>query len=358
MPAPRRFGALVLGIAITLIPMTSVHASTSDDLAAARQRLADARSAATAAAADFAAAESQYAALDNQINALEAKIDADKARAATLQDAARRRAVYAYTHAGDDIDLIVSSGDAEQAIRRTELLSHANQKDNTAVKQLAAVTADLRADEAIVKTQRAAQQKVKDELDARNRDLQAKVTGAQQAANNLEAQLAREQAAAAAAEAGRIAAERAQLAASRSGTFTGGAGQIIVNPGGGSFMCPVAGAAYTDDFGGPRGHPGNDLFVPTGTPAVAVKAGSVFYMANDGAGGNEAYLNANDGNTYFYAHLSQFVGAPRSVSQGEIVGLTGMTGNASAPHLHFEIRLGGVNGQRIDPYPTLRSAGC
>jgi len=97
---------------------------------------------------------------------------------------------------------------------------------------------------------------------------------------------------------------------------------------------------------------------PTGTPLVAVKAGTVSYMAMDGAGGNEAYLAADDGNVYYYAHQSQFVGGPRRVSQGEVIGLVGSTGRSSAPHLHFEIRLGGANGQRIDPYPTLRSAGC
>src|SRR5207245_10921868 len=59
------------------------------------------------------------------------------------------------------------------------------------------------------------------------------------------------------------------------------AGQIVANPGGGAFMCPVFGAAYTDDYGGPRGHPGNDLFVPIGTQAFAVKAGSVRYVANE-----------------------------------------------------------------------------
>jgi murein DD-endopeptidase MepM/ murein hydrolase activator NlpD len=123
-------------------------------------------------------------------------------------------------------------------------------------------------------------------------------------------------------------------------------------------MCPVFGAAYTDDYGGPRGHPGNDLFVPIGTQAVAVKAGTVRYVANEGAGGNTAYLDANDGNAYFYAHLSQFVGGARSVSQGEVLALSGMTGNATAPHVHFEIRIGGDNGSRIDPYPTLKSAGC
>jgi murein DD-endopeptidase MepM/ murein hydrolase activator NlpD len=100
------------------------------------------------------------------------------------------------------------------------------------------------------------------------------------------------------------------------------------------------------------------MFVPTGTAAVAVKAGTVRYVPDEGAGGNTAYLQAEDGNTYFYAHLSQFVGGARSVAKGEVIGLTGMTGNASAPHLHFEIRIGGDNGGRTDPYPTLKAAGC
>ena len=62
------------------------------------------------------------------------------------------------------------------------------------------------------------------------------------------------------------------------------------------------------------------MFVPIGTPVVAVKAGTVTFVPNEGAGGNAAYLTANDGNTYFYAHLSPFVGRAASGSQGEIIG--------------------------------------
>jgi murein DD-endopeptidase MepM/ murein hydrolase activator NlpD len=126
----------------------------------------------------------------------------------------------------------------------------------------------------------------------------------------------------------------------------------------GGFMCPVFGGTYTDDFSSPPGHNATDIFVPEGTPAYAVKSGTVRYVANEGAGGNTAYLNADDGNSYFYAHLSQFVGGARSVSQGEVIAYTGMTGNASGPHLHFEIRIGGDNGSKTNPYPVLRAAGC
>src|SRR6185312_9054189 len=190
--------------------------------------------------------------------------------------------------------------------------------------------------------------------------LAANQQGVEQAVADLQARLDTEIALAQLADAQRKAeleAEKAALAAQQ--TITSSApGQVIASPVTGPFQCPVAGAAYSDDYGGPGGHPGIDMFVPTGTAAVAVMAGTVRYVPNEGAGGNTAYLAGADGNSYFYAHFSQFIGAGRSVAQGEVIGLTGMTGNASAPHLHFEVRIGGDNGNTTDPYPRLKAAGC
>ena len=126
------------------------------------------------------------------------------------------------------------------------------------------------------------------------------------------------------------------------------------------FACPVQGATYRDDYG-PRGtgfHAGIDMLVPMGTPVRAVLAGRIHHQANDGVGGNTTYLTADDGNVYMTVHLNDFVGGDRRVASGALIGHAGMTGNATTPHVHFEIRIGGPNGTRINPYPTLRAAGC
>jgi murein DD-endopeptidase MepM/ murein hydrolase activator NlpD len=56
--------------------------------------------------------------------------------------------------------------------------------------------------------------------------------------------------------------------------------------------------------------------------------------------------------------MSQFQGSDRHVTTGTVIGLLGQTGDAAAPHLHFEVRVGGVNGSRVDPYPVLQAALC
>ena len=104
-------------------------------------------------------------------------------------------------------------------------------------------------------------------------------------------------------------------------------------------------------------HHAVDILAPRGTPVVAPVGGTVFFQS-DSLGGLSAYVTGG-GNTYYMTHLNDYVGGARSVSAGELVGHVGNTGNASdaPPHVHFEIRVGGPNGQRINPYPTL-AAHC
>lgn len=125
----------------------------------------------------------------------------------------------------------------------------------------------------------------------------------------------------------------------------------------GAWVCPVQGArAFSNDWGNPRSggrrHKGTDIFARSGTPVVAPVAGSVTTRTG-GLGGNAVYLRGRDGNTYYGAHLSRFA-STGAVSQGQVIGYVGATGNAKggASHLHFEIHPG--NGAAVNPYPTLR----
>lgn len=360
---PRRLLSAAVALLVivgVLVPALGAGATTSDELGAARAKLEEARTAANEAAAAFSTADHQLEEIRENIAHLRDTIAATKARAAELRAYARQRAVFAYTHPGNSLEAFVDATDAVDAARRQQLLDQANQTDNDVVKRLAAINAQLKTQQGDLERQEKEQQEISDELDAKLTVLRGNQHDVEQAVADLQARLDAEIAVVALIDAQRKAElerEKAALAAQQA-ISTGGSGQIISSPVPGPFQCPVQGAAYSDDYTGPGGHAAIDMFVPTGTPAVAVKAGTVRYVPNEGAGGNTAYLNATDGNSYFYAHFSQFVGEARTVSQGEVIGLTGMTGRATAPHLHFEIRIGGDNGSNTNPYPTLKAAGC
>jgi len=111
-------------------------------------------------------------------------------------------------------------------------------------------------------------------------------------------------------------------------------------------VCPLAGPfTHTDDFNSPRAvggvHRANDLIAAQGVPVIAVATGSIEHR-NSSVGGMSAHLKGDNGDYYFFTHLSGYenVGAGR-VAAGTIIGYVGMTGNAPIPHLHFEIHRGG-----------------
>jgi murein DD-endopeptidase MepM/ murein hydrolase activator NlpD len=125
--------------------------------------------------------------------------------------------------------------------------------------------------------------------------------------------------------------------------------------------CPVAGFTYSQGFS--PTHSGVDMGAPQGTPVYAVRSGTLWFWSTGDVGGYSVYLNADDGNTYYYTHLAPYYpsweNTTRPVTAGEVIEFVDHTGNANGyNHLHFEVRLGGPNGTRVDPRPTLDAAGC
>ncbi len=110
--------------------------------------------------------------------------------------------------------------------------------------------------------------------------------------------------------------------------------------GSGNFMWPVSGYVTQGYW---LGHPATDIGAPTGTPIYASDTGYVAATGWMGGYGNYIIINHGNGFETAYAHLSQIrVIAGQGVQRGQVIGLVGSTGRSTGPHLHFEIRQGGV----------------
>ncbi len=95
--------------------------------------------------------------------------------------------------------------------------------------------------------------------------------------------------------------------------------------------------------GGEKFHNGVDLGVNTGTPVLAFAGGVVDYIGESDIYGQYLQIRHEGGLTSFYAHCSKLcVQQGQTVAAGEKVAESGATGNATGPHLHFELKLDGV----------------
>src|SRR5690625_839611 len=120
----------------------------------------------------------------------------------------------------------------------------------------------------------------------------------------------------------------------------------------GGLVRPVNGR-FTSGFGAGRGrypHAGVDWAVPVGTPVRAALAGSVartgWNVVNGRTGIGVLLAHPGNRNTY-YGHLSKSqVSVGDEVAKGQVIGLSGNTGNSTGPHLHFETWTG---GKPVDP---------
>lgn len=121
-------------------------------------------------------------------------------------------------------------------------------------------------------------------------------------------------------------------------------------------VCPLAAPnAFSDTWGAPRSggrsHQGVDMFAAYGAPLYAVTSGTV-RLSNSALGGLSIHLTGDDGDRYYYAHLSDtFVGSGQRVVAGQHIGANGNSGNARStpPHLHWQYHPGG--GAAVNPYP-------
>jgi murein DD-endopeptidase MepM/ murein hydrolase activator NlpD len=124
-----------------------------------------------------------------------------------------------------------------------------------------------------------------------------------------------------------------------------------------TFRWPVRGRVIAGFGPSPNGlqNDGVNLAVPEGTPIKAAEDGVVAYAGNELKGyGNLVLVRHSNGFVTAYAHASQIMvkrGDP--VKRGQVIALSGQTGNVTSPQLHFEIRKGSTP---VDPAQYLNGA--
>lgn len=102
-------------------------------------------------------------------------------------------------------------------------------------------------------------------------------------------------------------------------------------------------------------HTGVDIAAPEGTPVVATNDGLIVLASNLYLEGNAVIMDHGLGLYSLYFHLKEsFVRRGQRVQRGEVLGLVGMSGRASGPHLHWGVVL---RGKRIDPLSLLEVLG-
>lgn len=95
-----------------------------------------------------------------------------------------------------------------------------------------------------------------------------------------------------------------------------------------------------------RPHHGTDYAAATGTPAVTVGDGTVYFRGYQGGLGNVVKVRHNGTYATYYGHLSRFangVTVGTRVKQGQVIGYVGSTGLSTGPHLHFEMIKNGTS---------------
>ncbi len=113
--------------------------------------------------------------------------------------------------------------------------------------------------------------------------------------------------------------------------------------GNGYFVWPSAVHMITGNNYGP-GHNGIDIGAGIGSALFAADSGTVVYAGwLNGGYGNFVMIDHGNGFSTWYEHLENVqVNCGDNVFQGSVIGTAGSTGNSTGPHLHFEIRYGGM----------------
>lgn len=331
-------------------------------VAALDAQLATASQALRAAEAEVAKIQAKVDAVQRDIDRIQAEIE--RSRHVVEQSAVD---IYKAASAGGGLPLLSSKGTARDLIagskysaenserQQRELLKQAGLRD-----ELGDARDDLKKEGAKAEEAERVAQHERDRVGGLKAEADSQrelaVSAEQQEQQVLESARAKkaEYQAEYDAEQARIAAliAQSQVSSGSSGS-SGSPGSLSSGGGSGRLAWPLQGPINSgfgnrrDPFGnGTRMHSGIDIGAPSGAPIHAAADGTVVSAGWNGGYGNAVIIDHGDGLATLYGHMSKIGVSGGQVSQGEVIGYVGSTGNSTGPHLHFETR---VNGNPQNP---------
>ncbi len=322
--------------------------------------------------AQIADYQNQIDDLDTQIGELEAsikeseiKLNEAEAKYKKQEELLKERLVAMY-EAGQTsyLDVLLSSADLTDFISKYYMISEIAEYDTELLDQMEKNKNEIKAAKESLEESKSQVETIKANKQATQESLKASQVTKQNYANelsedekNLKNELEQYE-----ADKRAVQNQLAAIAAreSSNGTvYSGGA------PSSYGYIFPIPGLGKSNinnrNYPSYPGHTGVDININVvGKKVVAVKSGTVEISTalRNSNGTYRSYgeyvvINHHDGTMTLYAHMlsgSRTVSVGQEVSQGQVLGTVGSTGNSTGPHLHFEVR---INGRAVNPLPYL-----
>jgi len=364
-----------------LAQTASERAAAARELAEVRRRTDSARDRFNVAQREHQAAQAELARVDDELDRARAELAAAIARAeetqvelarvsadvalaeASLEERRARfetRIVAAFKYGQMSLtDVFTASRDINDIVVTSTYVSAVVQNDRDMVGEMAALLGELQAQrtlaielrvradlereeaervEAVVTEQYEQQRRLTAEVARTRTNLATSLRSLQEDADALEEHLKALEAAQALIERQLREAE----AAERAGRSVGDTGSGWLKPTNG-WLSSGFGNRVHPILKTTRLHAGVDLAAATGTPIIASRGGTVSFVGWMSGYGQTVMVYHGGGVATLYAHMSAFsVSEGSYIAQGGRLGSVGMTGTATGPHLHFEVRISGV----------------
>jgi murein DD-endopeptidase MepM/ murein hydrolase activator NlpD len=364
-----------------LAQTASERAAAARELGEVRRRTDSARDRFNVAQREHQAAQAELARVDDELDRARAELAAAIARAeetqaelarvsadvavaeASLEERRARfetRVVAAFKYGQMSLtDVFSASRDINDIVVTSTYVSAVVQNDRDMVGEMAALLGELQAQrtlaielrvradleredaervEAVVTEQYEQQRRLTAEVARTRTNLATSLRSLQEDADALEEHLKALEAAQALIERQLREAE----AAERAGRSVGDTGSGWLKPTNG-WLSSGFGNRVHPILRTTRLHAGVDLAAATGTPIIASRGGTVSFVGWMSGYGQTVMVYHGGGVATLYAHMSAFsVSQGSYVAQGGRLGSVGMTGTATGPHLHFEVRISGV----------------